>query len=68
MAIELMAATSMKRADMPSNLKYEVGERDFKLTEKTQPRNERELNELNSLRAIIWRRPIYLDAKRLCRI
>jgi hypothetical protein len=61
-----MAATSMKSADMRSNLKYEVCERDFKLTEKTQLRSERDLNELKSLCAVIWRRPIYLDAKRLC--
>ncbi len=40
-----MAATSMKSADMASNLKYEVCERDFKLTEKTQPINEE--NEKN---------------------
>jgi hypothetical protein len=45
MAIELMAAMSMKSADMPSNLKSANLERENKLTEKTQPINE--VNEMN---------------------
>jgi len=45
MAIELMAATSMKSPDMPSNLKSANLERENKLTEKTQPINE--VNEMN---------------------